>query len=153
MSQHTEPDLTTLLSIVADPVGPLASRMGMTIIEASPRRVVATLPVEGNTQPYGILNGGASAVLAEVIGSAGSALHGYPDRLPVGIELNATHHRPVSEGIVTGVGTAIHLGRTMATWEIVVSDSRDRRVCTARLSCAMVPAERFGVAPPPSHRP
>jgi 1,4-dihydroxy-2-naphthoyl-CoA hydrolase len=113
----------------------LAARMGIKILEASPERVVGTMPVEGNTQPYGILHGGASCVLAESLGSLGSALQAGPDRFTVGIEINATHHRPASSGLVTGVATLLHGGRTMSTFEIVVTDEQGKRVCTARLSC------------------
>ncbi len=113
----------------------LPGRMGIKIIEASPERVVGTMPVEGNTQPYGILHGGASCVLAESLGSLGSALQAGPGRFTVGIEINATHHRSVRSGLVTGVATLVHGGRTMATYDIVITDEDGRRVCTARLSC------------------
>ena len=113
----------------------LAGRMGIKIIEASPERVVGTMPVEGNTQPYGILHGGASCVLAESLGSLGSALQAGPGRITVGIEINATHHRAARSGLVTGVATLAHGGRTMATYDIVITDEDNRRVCTARLSC------------------
>jgi 1,4-dihydroxy-2-naphthoyl-CoA hydrolase len=113
----------------------LAGRMGIKILEASPERVVGTMPVEGNTQPYGILHGGASCVLAESIGSLGSALQAGPGRFTVGIEINATHHRSVRSGLVTGVATLVHGGRTMSTFDIVITDEDGKRVCTARLSC------------------
>jgi 1,4-dihydroxy-2-naphthoyl-CoA hydrolase len=113
----------------------LAGRMGIKIVEASAERVVGTMPVEGNTQPYGILHGGASCVLAESLGSLGSALQAGPGRFTVGIEINATHHRPASSGLVTGVATLAHGGRTMSTYDIVITDEQGRRVCTARLSC------------------
>jgi 1,4-dihydroxy-2-naphthoyl-CoA hydrolase len=113
----------------------LAGRMGIKIIQASRDRVVGTMPVAGNTQPYGILHGGASCVLAESLGSLGSALNAGPDRYTVGIEINATHHRPASSGLVTGVATLVHGGRTMSTFDIVITDEQGRRVCTARLSC------------------
>ena len=113
----------------------LAGRMGITIIEASAQRVVGTMPVQGNTQPYGLLHGGASCVLAETLGSVGSALHAGPDRFTVGIEINATHHRAAVVGSVTGVATQVHGGQTLATYEIIITDDHDRRVCTARLSC------------------
>jgi 1,4-dihydroxy-2-naphthoyl-CoA hydrolase len=113
----------------------LTGRMGIKILEASPERVVGTMPVQGNTQPMGLLHGGASCVLAESLGSLGSALHAGPDRITVGIEINATHHRGASAGLVTGVATLIHGGRTMATYEIVITDEQGKRVCTARLSC------------------
>ena len=82
--------------------GTLSGRMGIKIIEASPERIVGTMPVEGNTQPYGLLHGGASCVLAESLGSLGSALHAGPDRVTVGIEINATHHRGASGGEAAG---------------------------------------------------
>jgi 1,4-dihydroxy-2-naphthoyl-CoA hydrolase len=113
----------------------LAGRMGIRILEASRERVVGTMPVEGNTQPYGILHGGASCVLAESLGSLGSALQAGPDRFTVGIEINATHHRPARAGLVTGVATLAHGGRTMSTFDVVITDEDGRRVCTARLSC------------------
>ncbi|MFE0459355.1 PaaI family thioesterase [Kitasatospora sp. NPDC058965] len=118
-------------------LGALCDRMGIRIQEASADRVVGTLPVEGNTQPYGLLHGGASAVLAESLGSTAAALHGGPTKYPVGVDLNCTHHRSVRSGLLTGVATAAHLGRTMATYEIVITDETARRVCTARLTCLL----------------
>jgi uncharacterized protein (TIGR00369 family) len=123
--------------IATEGVKGLASAMGIEILEASAERVVARMPVKGNTQPYGILHGGASCVLAETIGSVGSALHAGPDRLTMGVEINATHHRSATEGYVTAVATRLHGGRTMTSYEIIISDDRDRRVCTARLSCVL----------------
>jgi uncharacterized protein (TIGR00369 family) len=113
----------------------LPGRMGIRILEASAQRVVGTMPVEGNTQPYGILHGGASCVLAETLGSLGSALQAGPGRVTLGIEISATHHRPARSGVVTGVATLVHGGRTMSTFDIVISDEQGRRTCTARLSC------------------
>ena len=124
-------------------MGGLNERMGIELVEISAERVVGTMPVEGNTQPYGLLHGGASVVLAETLGSVGSALHGHPDRLSVGVDINATHHRAATSGTVTGVATAIHLGRSTATYEVVISDDRGKRVCTSRITCALMPAERF----------
>jgi len=124
-------------------MGALNDRMGIELLEISAERVVATMPVEGNTQPYGLLHGGASVVLAETLGSVGSALHAWPDRLSVGVDINATHHRVATAGTVTGVATATHLGRSMATYEIVISDEEGRRVCTSRITCALLPAKRF----------
>ncbi len=115
----------------------LVGRMGIRILEASAQRVVATMPVAGNTQPYGLLHGGASCVLAETLGSLGSALHAGPNRATVGIEISATHHRAASSGLVTAVATQLHGGRTMTTYEIVISDEQGRRVCTSRLSCLL----------------
>ena len=79
-------------------MGALNDRMGVELIEITAERVVATMPVEGNTQPYGLLHGGASVVLAETLGSIGSAIHAWPDRLSVGVDINATHHRSATSG-------------------------------------------------------
>jgi len=113
----------------------LAARMGIKITEASAERVVGTMPVAGNTQPYGVLHGGASCVLAETLGSTGAALHAGPERFTVGIEISATHHRSASVGELTGVATKLHAGRTLATYDVVITDEGGQRVCTARLSC------------------
>jgi 1,4-dihydroxy-2-naphthoyl-CoA hydrolase len=115
----------------------LPRRMGIELVEASPERVVGTMPVEGNTQAYGLLHGGASCVLAESLGSVGAALYAMRENLGyvVGVEINATHHRGMSAGTVTGVATPLHLGGTMASYEVVISDEAGRRVCTARLTC------------------
>jgi 1,4-dihydroxy-2-naphthoyl-CoA hydrolase len=115
----------------------IVGRMGIAILEAAAERVVGTMPVEGNTQPYGLLHGGASCVLAESLGSLGAAMHAGPDRIAVGIEVSATHHRAVASGVVTGVATRLHGGRTVASYEIVISDDQGRRVCTARLTCLL----------------
>ena len=123
-------------------LGALNERMGITILEATPERIVATMPVEGNTQPYGLLHGGASVVLAESLGSLGSAIHAHPDRISVGVDINATHHRTATSGLVTGVATPLHLGRSMASYEVVITDESDRRVCTCRITCALLPRDR-----------
>jgi 1,4-dihydroxy-2-naphthoyl-CoA hydrolase len=115
--------------------GTLAGRMGITIVSASGSRVVATMPVAGNTQPQGLLHGGASCVLAETVGSLGAFLHAGPGRTVVGIEISATHHRGVRDGEVTAVATLAHGGRTLATYDIVVTDAGGHRVCTSRLTC------------------
>ncbi|HZB67686.1 MAG TPA: hotdog fold thioesterase, partial [Ornithinibacter sp.] len=85
----------------------LMDRMGIEVVEASPERLVATMPVAGNTQPYGLLHGGASVVLAETLGSIGSSLHAGPDKAVVGLDINATHHRAARSGLVTGTATAL----------------------------------------------
>ena len=115
-------DVAEFLAAMPLGMGGLNEKMGIELVEISAERVVATMPVEGNTQPYGLLHGGASVVLAETLGSVGSALHAHPDRLSVGIEINATHHRSATSGTVTGTATAIHLGRTTATYEVVIAD-------------------------------
>jgi 1,4-dihydroxy-2-naphthoyl-CoA hydrolase len=128
--------------------GTLPDRMGISIVEASAERVVGTMPVAGNTQPYGLLHGGASCVLAETLGSVGSALHAGPDRITVGNEISATHHRAATAGQVTGVATRLHGGRTVTTYEIVISDSTGRRVCTSRLTCLLTDRVPGGTAAP-----
>ncbi len=113
----------------------LDHRMGIRYVEAAPDRVVATMPVEGNTQPYGLLHGGASVVLAESLGSTGAALHAGRGKAVVGLDINATHHRAARSGVVTGTATAISLGRTLASYEVVVTDEDGRRICTSRITC------------------
>lgn len=115
----------------------LLQRMQIEVLEASPQRLVARMPVEGNTQPYGLLHGGASVVLAETLGSVGSALHAGPDRVAVGLDVNATHHRAARSGFVTGTATALSLGNTLASYEIVITDDQDRRICTCRITCLL----------------
>lgn len=115
----------------------LIGRLGIEIIEVSAERVVGTMPVQGNTQPYGLLHGGASAALAETLGSFGAMAHALPDRIAVGVDLNITHVRGVTQGSVRGVATATHLGRTVATYQIDVTDDEDRLVATARLTCVL----------------
>jgi 1,4-dihydroxy-2-naphthoyl-CoA hydrolase len=130
--------------------GTLAERMGITIVEATADRVVGTMPVAGNIQPYGLLHGGASCVLAETLGSLASALHAGPDRITVGVEINATHHRAATDGLVTGVTTLLHGGRTITTHEIVITNEAGRRVCTSRLTCMLmdrVPGRAPGARP------
>ncbi|TMR98196.1 PaaI family thioesterase [Nonomuraea basaltis] len=117
--------------------GTLPDRMGLEFLEAGPERVVGRMPVQGNTQPYGVLHGGASAVLAETLGSVAAAIHAGPDRIALGIEINATHHRAASTGYVTGVATRLHTGRTLATYDIEITDDQGRRVCTSRLTCML----------------
>src|SRR3984957_19432041 len=109
--------------------------MGIRILEASADRVVGTMPVAGNTQPYGLLHGGASCVLAETLGSLGAALHAGPSRATTAIEISAPHHSGARDGVVTGVATLLHGGRTLATYEVVITDESGRRVCTSRLTC------------------
>ncbi|MFD1248384.1 PaaI family thioesterase [Nocardioides ginsengisoli] len=119
-------------------MGALNERMGIELVEISPDRVVATMPVEGNTQPYGLLHGGASVVLAETLGSVAAAINAGPDRFAVGTDINATHHRSATSGKVTGVATPLHRGRTMASYEIAITDEAGRRVCTSRITCALL---------------
>jgi len=121
--------------------GALDKKMGIEIIEASPQRLVGTMPVEGNTQPIGLLHGGANVVLAESLGSVGTQLHAGPNRRIVGVDINATHHKSATKGIVTGVATAVSLGKTMCCYDIVITNDEGQRTCTARITCLIL-AER-----------
>jgi len=121
--------------------GELGIKMGIEIIEASPQRLVATMPVEGNRQPIGLLHGGASVVLAETLGSVGSALHAGPTRMIVGVDINATHHKSATEGVVTAVATALSLGKTLCSYDVVITNNKGERTCTARITCLIL-AER-----------
>jgi len=113
----------------------LAERMGIELVTLTLDEVVGRMPVAGNKQPFGLLHGGASAVLAETLGSTLSALHALPERFPVGLELACTHHRSATGGHVTGVARPIHVGRSTSTSEIVITDDQGRRTCTAKLTC------------------
>jgi 1,4-dihydroxy-2-naphthoyl-CoA hydrolase len=115
-------------------VGALVVKLGIRFTEMSAERTVATMPVEGNTQVAGILHGGAHVVLAETLGSFAASLHAGRGSHAVGIEVGATHHRSVASGTVTGTCTAIHLGGTLATHEIVITDDKGRRLSTARIT-------------------
>ncbi len=132
------PDRTGFLDQVnALGKGTLVERMGIVFTEASAERVVATMPVEGNTQPYGLLHGGASVVLAETLGSIGSALHAGADRVAVGVDINATHHRAARAGLVTGTARPLHLGSTTTSWQVEVVDEGGRPICTSRITCLL----------------
>ena len=115
-------------------LGALAEKMGIELLELSAERAVATMPVEGNTQPLGLMHGGAYVVLAESLGSFAANVAAGEGRYAVGIEINASHSRSATEGIVTGVCTAISIGRTLATHEIAISDEKGRRLSTVRIT-------------------
>jgi uncharacterized protein (TIGR00369 family) len=121
--------------------GALDKKMGIEILEASPQRLVGRMPVEGNTQPVGLLHGGANVVLAESLGSIGTQLHAGPDRRIVGVDINATHHKSATSGFVTGVATAVSLGKTLCVYEIVITNEAGERTCTSRITCLIL-AER-----------
>ena len=114
--------------------GSLAEKMGIEFVEFTIERAVARMPVEGNTQPAMLLHGGAYVVLGESLGSMAANLHAGPGRLAVGIEINATHTRSATSGFVTGVCTPVHLGRTLTTHEIAVTDDQGRRCSTIRIT-------------------
>lgn len=132
-------DIDEYLASLPDGMGRLNDKLGIELVEISPEKVVGTMPVEGNTQPLWLLHGGASVALAETLGSVGSGLHAAQyGKVGVGVDINATHHRAATTGTVTGTATAIHLGRTSAAYEIVIVDERGKRVCTSRITCALV---------------
>lgn len=119
----------------------LARAMGLELLHAERGDVRARIPVEGNTQPMGLLHGGASAALAETVGSCAAMLAAPEGFVPVGTDLNATHHRAVRTGHVTARATPLHEGRRAASYAVEVRDDDDRLVCTARLSCFFVAAQ------------
>jgi len=127
-----------MTELTAVPRGDLENQIGLEVTEFAPERVAGSLPVAGNTQPFGVLHGGASCVLAETLASVGACLHFGAGA--VGIEISATHHRPASSGRVHGVATAVHLGRSVATYEVVLCDDAGKRICTARMTCLPAPA-------------
>ncbi|MEU7163420.1 hotdog fold thioesterase [Streptomyces morookaense] len=114
----------------------LVARMGIEISSCGPDLVEGTMPVAGNRQPIGLLHGGANAVFAETLGSLAAWTHAGRDRIAVGVELSCTHHRAVRSGVVTGVCRPLHVGSGMGSYEIVITDARGLRTCTARLTCA-----------------
>jgi len=128
-------DLTKLLNERGR--GPLAESMGIELQEVSAARVVATMPVEGNTQPYGLLHGGASAVLVETLGSLAAAVHGGPTKQALGLNINVTHHKSATTGVVTGVATPMSLGSTIASIEVVITDESNNRIATGQLTCLL----------------
>jgi uncharacterized protein (TIGR00369 family) len=132
MSEKQEQVLVTPSAIDG---GILGEKMGIELIEVTPQRVVARMPVAGNTQPFGLLHGGASVVLAESLGSIGAVMHAGQGRIAVGIEINATHHRAAVAGHVTGTATALSLGKTLATYDVTITDDDGNRVCTCRITC------------------
>jgi 1,4-dihydroxy-2-naphthoyl-CoA hydrolase len=130
--EDLDPELVDRL--VSSGGGALAQKMGIEFVELSASYSVARMPVDGNTQVVGLLHGGAHVVLGESLGSISSAIHAGPGRYAVGIEINATHSRSVTEGSVTATCEALVLGRTLATHEIVVRDEEGRRLSTIRMT-------------------
>jgi len=127
----------TVEQVNALAAGSLHERMGVVFTEISRQHAVARMPVAGNTQPYGLLHGGASVVLAEGVGSFLAVVLAGPGRAAVGVDINATHHRPVTSGWVTAVATPLAVGRTSASIDIVITDDEGRRTCTCRFTAAL----------------
>jgi uncharacterized protein (TIGR00369 family) len=120
--------------IPADKLSPLDDKLGIRITDYDPDRLVATMPVAGNEQPFGLLHGGASCALMETIGSWAGALHAGPDKQVVGIELNASYLRGATSGVVTAVCTPVRRGRTLSTFLIELTDDQGRPTATGRLT-------------------
>ena len=129
-----------------DALGSLATRgladaLGIDVIELTPARVIATMPVDERTrQPFGILHGGASLALAETVASLGAVMNTDLERFSaVGLEINANHLRAKREGVVRATGLPIHLGRSTQVWEVRIVDEEERTVCVSRCTLAVVP--------------
>ncbi|RRZ94503.1 hotdog fold thioesterase [Erwinia sp. 198] len=119
--------------------GSMVAHLGMTFTLLEETRLEATMPVDARTQqPFGLLHGGASVALAETLGSMAGFLTSQEGQCVVGTEINASHHRAVTGGLVRGVCQPLHLGRSQQVWEIAIYDDRDRRCCTARLTTALL---------------
>ncbi|HET9656502.1 MAG TPA: PaaI family thioesterase [Kineosporiaceae bacterium] len=117
--------------------GGLYRKLGMTVTEALADRVVASMPVAGNTQPFGLLHGGASIAFAETLASIGALLLAGPGQLAVGIEVSASHHASVRDGTVHGTATLVHRGSTLAHYDVRITDDDGRLVCTCRVTCLL----------------
>jgi uncharacterized protein (TIGR00369 family) len=119
----------------------LAESLGIDLLELTPSRVVATMPVDQRTrQPFGILHGGASVALAETVASLGATANvDRKEFLAVGLEINANHLRAKAEGVVTATATPIHIGRTTHVWDVRIVDESDRPVCVSRCTLAIRP--------------
>lgn len=130
----TDMDPELVARLVETRGGELAVKMGIELLELSAEKSVATMPVEGNRQVIGLLHGGAHVVLAESLGSMSAAIHAGPGRIAVGIEINATHSKAVTTGIVTATCEALVLGKTLATHQITIRDEKGRRLSTVRMT-------------------
>lgn len=120
-------------------LGELDRKMGVVVLEQSAERVVATMPVEGNTQSFGLLHGGASMAFGEALGSWAAVIHAATlGKTAVGLDISGTHHRGARSGLVTGTATAIHLGRTTTSHEVVLTDDEGNRLCTVRITNLLI---------------
>ena len=129
----------TPLHLLGTPADTLLATLGIAVLEATPERVVATMPVEARVhQPFGLLHGGASVALAETVASIGGALSVGPEQQVVGLEINANHLRAVRAGLVTGTATPLHQGRTTQVWQVEIRDEEDRLVCVSRCTLAVL---------------
>ncbi|MFW6596954.1 PaaI family thioesterase [Propionibacteriaceae bacterium Y2011] len=143
MAESRDPALPQWYSEVASA---LDEKMGLTVSELTPQRVVGRMPVAGNTQPFGLWHGGASCVLAETLASLGALAAVRPGRVAVGVDINATHHRSVKQGMVTGTATALRLGKTVLSYDVALVDDTGERICTARVTCQAVDPRRPNIS-------
>ncbi|HKI58783.1 MAG TPA: PaaI family thioesterase [Trueperaceae bacterium] len=150
MPEHAPP-----FPVLGTMPGTLMETLGITITEATPERVVATMPVTpAHHQPYGILHGGASVALAETVASFGSSVSvDLGRRHPVGLEINANHVRPVRDGVLTAVGTPVHKGRSTQIWSVEIRDDSGRLVCVSRCTLALVEARAWDGGRPAAQAP
>jgi uncharacterized protein (TIGR00369 family) len=139
MSTRPAADTRALLETL--PTRGLADRLGIEIIELTPQRVVATMPVDDRTrQPFGILHGGASVALAETVASLGAVMNVDLEKASaVGLEINANHLRAKRDGMVRATATPFHVGRSTQVWDVRIVDEEDRPVCISRCTLAVVP--------------
>ncbi|WP_430392341.1 hotdog fold thioesterase [Dyella sp. 20L07] len=116
--------------------------LGIRITEIGDDWLRGTMPVDHRThQPYGLLHGGASVVLAETLGSTAAMLTLDPSQeLAVGLDINANHVRGVRSGIVTGTARMLHIGRTTQVWEIRIENEANELICMSRITMAVIPA-------------
>jgi uncharacterized protein (TIGR00369 family) len=120
-------------------LGSLDNKLGIVVLEQSAQRVVATMPVIGNTQSFGLLHGGASMAFGEALGSWAAVIHASSlGKMAVGLDISGTHHRGARDGVVTGVATAIQLGKTVTSHEVVITDEAGARLCTVRITNLIV---------------
>ncbi|WP_293952253.1 PaaI family thioesterase [uncultured Corynebacterium sp.] len=120
-------------------LGELDRKMGVEIVEESAEKVVATMPIDGNRQSLGLLHGGAMVALAEAVGSWAAVIHASTmGKAAVGVDINATHHKSSKEGHITATATAIRLGRTICSHEVIITNEKGERLCTARITNAVV---------------
>jgi 1,4-dihydroxy-2-naphthoyl-CoA hydrolase len=137
---------SSLDALNAQSRGTAMEPLGIVFTEMGPDWLRATMPVDARTrQPYGLLHGGASVLLAETIGSSAGMLCVGEGEGCVGIEINANHLRGVRDGLVTGTARPLHVGRQTQVWEIRIEDERQRLVCVSRLTLAVIP---IGAAKP-----
>ena len=116
-------------------LGELDEKMGVKILEQSVERVVATMPVEGNRQSFGLLHGGASLAVGEAVGSWAAVIHASTlGKTAVGVDVSATHHKSARSGTITITATPLHLGRTLATHEVLITNDDGGRLCTLRIT-------------------